>query len=98
MNPVKESNYRPYGVSEWVVLLMLRANFEYINSLSLRDTHRFKREENETPRTYRGIKGKILQLGTPRLIDSSNTGRRMISNSRLSMESNGSTVENLGNF
>jgi hypothetical protein len=42
---LKELNYRPYRVSEWGVLLMLRANFGYINSLSLRDTHRFKSEK-----------------------------------------------------
>jgi hypothetical protein len=36
----------------WVVLLEDRANFEYLNSLSLRDTHRLKKQNIETPRTF----------------------------------------------
>jgi hypothetical protein len=69
-----------------LVLLIICWNFEYVNSLSLRDTHRFKKQNIETPRTYRGIKEILLQLDHPRLIDWPNTGRRMISNPWLSME------------
>jgi hypothetical protein len=35
-----------------VVLLMFRWNFEYINSLSLRDTHWFKKQKYEISRTF----------------------------------------------
>jgi hypothetical protein len=41
---LKDSNYRPYRVWE-VVLLIVCWNFEYLNSLSLRDTHRFKKSK-----------------------------------------------------
>jgi hypothetical protein len=33
-------------------VLIIWVNFEYINSLSLRDTHQLKKEKNETPRTF----------------------------------------------
>jgi hypothetical protein len=37
----------------WVVLLIFWWNFEYINSLALRDTSWIKKQNIETPRTYR---------------------------------------------
>jgi hypothetical protein len=55
----KGSNWRPFRVSEWIVLLIICWNFEYVNSLSLRDTHRLKKQNNETARTYRGNKRNI---------------------------------------
>jgi hypothetical protein len=57
---------------------MIRANFEYVNSLSLRDTHRLKKQNIETPRTFAVKKEIFHPLNEPRLIDWSNTGRRMI--------------------
>jgi hypothetical protein len=45
----------------WVVLLINWLNVEYLNSLSLRDTHRFKKEKNETTRTF-AVKKEILGL------------------------------------
>jgi hypothetical protein len=49
---LKESNYRPYRVSEWVLLLIICWNFEYVNSFALRDAHRLKKQKYEISRTF----------------------------------------------
>jgi hypothetical protein len=73
----------------WVVVLIICWNFEYVNSLSLRDTHRFKKSKILNYRALLQWKEKkLLPVGTPRLIDWPNTGRIMLPNSRISMESN----------
>jgi hypothetical protein len=72
----------------WVILLIICWNFEYVNSLSLRDTHRFKNSKYWISRTFAVKKGIFHPVGTPRLIHWPNKGRRMLPNSRPSMESN----------
>jgi hypothetical protein len=51
--------------------------WEYVNSLSLRDTHRLKKEKNETTRTFAVKKEIFRPLTQPHLIDWSNTEYRM---------------------
>jgi hypothetical protein len=56
--------------------LILSGKLEYINYLSLRDTHRFRKAKYEISHTYGGIKEILLPLNAPRLIDQADTGRR----------------------
>jgi hypothetical protein len=51
----------------WVILLIICWNFEYVNSLSLRDTHRFKKAKYWVSRTFAVKKGIFHPVGTPRL-------------------------------
>jgi hypothetical protein len=47
----------------WVVLLIRSGKFEYINSLSLRDTHRFKKQKYEISRTFAVKREKTPSVG-----------------------------------
>jgi hypothetical protein len=75
LNLIKDSNYRPFRISK------------YVNSLTLRDTHRFKKGKNETSRTYRGLKKCCFSWMPPGSLIGLIQGEEW-SNESLSMESN----------
>jgi hypothetical protein len=73
----------------WVVLLTICWNFEYVNSLSLRDTHRFKKRKIWNIAHFCSEKKKNLSVECSPAHRSDWYSTKNDPNSRLSMESNG---------
>ena len=68
----------PTILSMYGLLLIICWNFEYVNSLSLRDTHRFKKAKYWISRTFAVKKGIFHPVGTPRLTNQTLKRRRKL--------------------